>query len=220
MPIFKAKNEKFFEKWSHGTAYILGFLFADGSLSKNKRGAHFIELQITDRDLLEKIRSALSAEHKISRREMPKPQKPIYRLQIGSKKMFGDLVRLGLMPRKTKVAKFPSVPLKYLSSFVRGYFEGDGNVWTGLVHKKRRKATVALRTVFTSGNRRFLKGLANILKFRIGIAGVLSYYSNAYRLIYSTRASINLYKFMYNKPALYLERKKKIFEKYLNGVVV
>jgi len=37
-------------------AYVLGFFTADGSMIRNKRGTCFIELEITDKELLEKIK--------------------------------------------------------------------------------------------------------------------------------------------------------------------
>jgi hypothetical protein len=48
MPIYRAKNENFFKKWSPEMAYVLGFFTADGNMLKNKRGAHFIEFNTTD----------------------------------------------------------------------------------------------------------------------------------------------------------------------------
>lgn len=65
-------------------AYVLGFFTADGSMIKNKRGAHFIEFEITDKDLLFRIRDLLGSNHKITTRDRNKSLS--YRLQIGSKK--------------------------------------------------------------------------------------------------------------------------------------
>lgn len=31
-------NEKFFEEWSNDMAYVLGFLYADGSMERNQNG--------------------------------------------------------------------------------------------------------------------------------------------------------------------------------------
>ena len=133
--------------------------------------------------------------------------------------MFGDLEKLGLKPKKSKTIKFPKIPKAYLSHFVRGYFDGDGNVWIGLVHKERKTPTPSLRVVFTSGSKIFLEELKDVLYKNFSIGGSLNYYSRAYRLNYSTRAALSLYKFMYNDTNLYLMRKKKVFEKYLNAVV-
>jgi hypothetical protein len=50
MPVHKEINHDFFKNWSPEMAYILGFFAADGTMIKNRRGAHFIELEITDFD--------------------------------------------------------------------------------------------------------------------------------------------------------------------------
>ena len=196
-------------------AYVFGFLSADGTLTKNKRGAHFLELQITDGLLLRNIRHTLGSNHKISIHSMPAPQNSIYRIQIGSKIMFHDLRALGLSQHKARTIKFPSVPIQYLPEFTRGYFDGDGYVWLGYVHKNRRTKTLALRVVFTSCSKVFLKGLQKVLDERLEISGSLTHYSQAYRLIYSTKPSLLLYRFMYNNPGIHLYRKKKIFDKYI-----
>ena len=93
-------------------AYVLGFFAADGCMMKNKRGAHFVEFQITDKDILLKIRKCLGSDHKISIREEKDNCKTRYRLQIGSKIIFSDLSNFGFTPRKSNTIKFPSVPDK------------------------------------------------------------------------------------------------------------
>ena len=61
MPIYKTKNEAFFKKWSPEMAYVLGFFAADGTMIKNKRGAHFIEIQSADKEIVYKIRDVLKS---------------------------------------------------------------------------------------------------------------------------------------------------------------
>jgi hypothetical protein len=56
VPIYKKINKDFFKKWSFEMAYILGFLFADGNIIHTKRATWFWSLQITDKDILFKIR--------------------------------------------------------------------------------------------------------------------------------------------------------------------
>ena len=81
-------------------AYILGFFCADGNMVKNKRGAHFIEFNTIDKELLERIKKVLDSNHKISVCKRSDKWRTAYRLQIGSKIMYYDLARLGLMPKK------------------------------------------------------------------------------------------------------------------------
>lgn len=218
MPVLKKKENNFFKKWSPEMAYVLGFFVADGCMIKNNRGAHFIEFQITDKDILEKIKKLFNSENKISLRKRNVQWKTAYRLQIGSKSMFQDLLSLGMTPRKSNSIKMPLVPDEYFCHFVRGYFDGDGNVYVNEYQRARRKgkSSVTLLSGFTSGSKIFLEQLQDKLKILAGISGG-SLYSRegAHRLYYSVKNSCKLYKFMYNtKGDLFLVRKKELFERY------
>lgn len=141
-------------------AYVLGFFTADGSMTKNKRGAHFIEFEITDKDLLYEIRRLLSSNHKITKISRNVRWKNLYRLQIGSKEIFSDLLKIGLTPVKSKTVKLAKVPGKYFNYFVRGYFDGDGCISSGIYNRKDRKGTKhVIISRFTSGRRVFLQNL-------------------------------------------------------------
>lgn len=205
-------------------AYVLGFFTADGNMIRNKRGAHFIDFYITDRDILEKIKKLLGSNHKISirdRRKVNPNYKIGYRLQIGSKMMFNDLINLGLMPNKSKVVRMPSVPSKYVSHFVRGYFDGDGHVSASEYQKKDRKnKSRIIITGFTSGSKIFLEGLRKVLKDYAVTKGGTFFYTQGYRLCFSIQDSLKLYNFMYkDSGTLYLDRKKVIFEHYFDNLL-
>jgi intein-encoded DNA endonuclease-like protein len=216
MPIPKRKNEDFFKKWSPEMAYVLGFFAADGCMLKNKREAHFIEFQITDKDILLKIRKLLGSNHKISERNMKINWKTAYRFQIGSKIVYSDLLKLGLTPRKSKTIELPNVPDKYFRHFVRGYFDGDGNVH---VQKRRdRKSNhLIIQTHFTCGSQIFLIQLQEKLGvLALAKGGNIGYYSGAHRLRFSIKDSMKLYAFMYHDVKdLFLARKKNIFDKFI-----
>ncbi len=202
-------------------AYVLGFFAADGYITVNKRGGQFWSIQITDKDLLYHIKRCLKSEHKISKKTGKGNNKNLYRLQIGSFEMCDDLRMLGYGERKTKCLVIPNVPDKYFSDFVRGYFDGDGNVWVGLLHKKRKTQLMAITTSFTSCSQVFLLSLKEKLDGR-GIFGgnVMDRDGNYFRLTYSIRSSLKLYDFMYNKlvssdNSLLLKRKRIVFEKFI-----
>jgi intein/homing endonuclease len=162
----------------------------------------------------------MGSNHKISARKRSDKWKTCYRLQIGSKSMFDDLLGIGFFSNKSKRINLPRMSLKYLPHFIRGYFDGDGNIWYGFQHKNdRKKRTKVLLTRFTSGSKDFLAKLGVRLANEAQTAKnqSLLFYSGAYRLGYSTHDSIRLYNFMYSKkPKLYLLRKKKIFEKFMD----
>jgi len=224
VPIFKKINKNFFKKWTFEMAYVLGFFAADGYITVNKRGGQFWCIQITDKELLENIKKVIEAEHKISIR-LPDKNKPneniIYRLQIGSIEMCDDLQKLGFSERKTKSLAIPNVPKKYFQDFVRGYFDGDGSIWMGKIHKERKTKHDVLKLTFTSCSYEFIKKLHIELSL-FGIEGGCIYKpknKQFCRLQFSTFNALKLYDFMYNRSikdfnGLYLQRKKIIFEKF------
>ena len=197
-------------------AYILGFLFADGNVIKTKRGTFFTSIYTSDRKLLYLMRTAFGSNHKISKRISDTGC--CYRIQIGSKELFADLSALGLVINKTRRMELPNIPNEYQGDFVRGYFDGDGNVWFGETHKDRKIRTMTLLTCFTSASLLFLKSLLSLLK-QLGISGGSVYGSkngNYGRLTLSTLDSLKLRKIMYNKPSeLFLSRKKLVFDRFV-----
>lgn len=216
MPIYKDINKKFFKKWSEEMAYVLGFIFADGNIIYTKRNTWFLSIQITDKDILMKIREVMNSSHVISKRKTGKKNKNLYRLQIGSKEICSDLIKLGVIERKSNTMSFPIVPNEYFSDFLRGYFDGDGGVWVGPKNKRQNIRKYVISTFFTSGSKDFLVVLAKLLKKR-GIKGdCIVKKERGYDLKYSINDSLILYKIMYNsRCSLFLVRKREKFEKYI-----
>ncbi len=212
----KKINKDFFKTWSGDMAYILGFFAADGYMTVNKRGGQFWCFDIKDLTLLKGIKAAIESDHKISTRYRRERKSISFRLQIGSIEMCDDLRKLGFGPNKTLRLWMPNIPNEYFGDFVRGYFDGDGCVWTGYIHKSRRVWSQTISIMFTSCSNEFLLALKNRLEM-FGIEkGVLSRRNPNYsRLVYSVRNSLKIYDFMYNRPCnLFLFRKKVIFDDY------
>jgi len=103
-------------------AYILGFIYTDGSLIEYRNGYHGLDITNKDITLLKSIKKKLGAGHKIGKKERG------YRLQIRNRSIYRDLLMLGLIPRKSKNIRSAEVPQKYFSHFIRGVFNGDGSV--------------------------------------------------------------------------------------------
>ena len=216
MPIYKKINKNFFKKWTGGMAYVLGFIFADGNIVYTKRHTWFWSIQITDKEILEKIKKEIDSSHIISEKKKIQNNKQLYRLQIGSKDMCNDLLRLGLTEKKSKTILFPEIPKKYFSDFLRGYFDGDGGVWIGLKNKNQKSKTYTISTFFTSGSKDFLISLKYNLANRGLLGGSLIKKERGFDLKYSVKDSLILYKIMYNNEcSLFLKRKKERFEKYI-----
>lgn len=216
-------NEAFFEKWSNEMAYVLGFFAADGCLTKNtKRQNYYIEFVSTDLEILKKIKNVMNARQKITSKTHSKIRpatKQGYRIQIGSKKIFYDLVELGFSPKKSKSLIFPRIPDLFLSDFVRGYFDGDGCISTGFYkprNRKRKRCYLLVR--FTCRNQNFLQVLSEKLaRDLLGNRGSIFNNNGSFDLSYSTTSGVGLLKYMYlNSGGLHLSRKYDKFVDVIN----
>jgi hypothetical protein len=216
MPIPKLYNKDFFKTWSTDMAYILGFMYADGNLVKTKRGNHYVAIYTADEPLLVAMAKCMQSEHKIAERKSETGAN--YRIQIGSKEWFEDLGKLGLFPDKTSRMRLPETPEKYFGDFVRGYFDGDGNVWKGLIHKDRATTTLTIQVSFTSCSQKYLSDLRLSLQI-LGIKGGGIFTPkklNYSRLTFSSNDALKIYEIMYNSQhKLYLKRKKIVFEQFI-----
>lgn len=208
--MYRHINKTFFEQWSSEMAYVLGFFTADGSMYETKRGTKYLDFTSTDREIIEQIKKALESEHKIVERKMDGNKCDIYRLQVGSKKMFGDLLKLGFQPCKTKCLPSLEVPDEHFGDFVRGYFDGDGNVYFKKHYVKARgKKKPVFKSRFISSDLVFLKSLHKQLKdFGIG-KGFIQSKERGNALVLSHRDSVALFALMYNNSSCSLRMKRK-----------
>ncbi|MFA4889299.1 MAG: LAGLIDADG family homing endonuclease [Candidatus Omnitrophota bacterium] len=210
-------NIDFFKKWSPGMAYVLGYFSADGCMFVNPRGSKYVSFSSTDIELLEKVKKLLNSKHKLSRKKIQNEKwNASFVLQIGSKRMFGDLLKLGFIPNKELRLKLPDIPKIYIRHFVRGYFDGDGSIIYGYFKRRARKnkMTRYISTCFACANPDFLKHLSEVLLKHAAVGkGYID--RKGGHLSYSKLDSSKLFRYMY-KGVLkeqYLERKHNKFLK-------
>jgi hypothetical protein len=121
----KINNENFFENIdSEEKAYFLGMLMTDGCILDNrgkmKTAMVILKLHSTDIDVLKKFKHVIGYGGKITR------SCGYVQIRIASNKMVGDLSRLGVVPRKTKITKAPEIRQDLERHFWRGAIDGDG----------------------------------------------------------------------------------------------
>ncbi len=197
-------NSDFFKYWNNKMAYILGYIFADGSVRIRKSG---MELSIKSKDfeILDEMNIKMRSNYPISKESTKTGE--IFRLSIYRNKIVKDLIDLGVIPRKTLIMTLPDISEKFIFHFIRGYFDGDGHV---------RINRNCLDIIFTSGNESFLKELKSRLE-DLGIKSSIT--SPTKHSFYNLRISRenrenfvkNLYK---NHAGLYLQRKKAVFNEF------
>lgn len=105
-------------------AYWLGFLYADGYVSKNSNHIE-LSLQLSDINHLIKFSKAINFTNNI----IKDYKVPRCRICFACKKMHKDLVNQGCVPQKSLILNHPeNVPEELVIHFIRGYFDGDGSV--------------------------------------------------------------------------------------------
>jgi intein/homing endonuclease len=208
-------------------AYFLGLFCADGNVTRNRNGSWYVELTSKDRPLLEFTQKLFDVENKLSERRDPGGGNTRYRIQIGSKRLAEELGSLGLGPRKSARMALPAVPDLVFPHFLRGYFDGDGNVLLKNYRRTNRAtASPVFRVVFTSASEGFLRGLWDrLISLGVTRRGALRREGAYFRLVFSTNDSHRVGQFMYNAPRstrspIALQRKREIFLRRELGVVV
>ena len=190
-------NQDFFKTWSSNMAYTLGLWFADGCIYGGKM--FDITLHNKDKYILKKISELLEYEGQL----YDYVDRQAARINFSCVVIYNDIVSLGGCENKSMIVDFPTVPNEYLPDFIRGYFDGDGSI---MLIKNNR-----LNSAFTSGSKKFLDKLLEILKTEAGIEGG-SYDPSSYTIRFGKKDTIRLGKYMYkNNPELFLKRKKDKF---------
>lgn len=132
-------------------------------------------------------------------------------IHISSKKIATDLIRLGCVPKKSLILKFPKIDKRYYNSFIHGYFDGDGNIYYGETNNKKQRQFKLL------GTYDFLNSIKEYFESNLIECYDVSKYdnSNIYHLRCSKIESIRrIYNLIYNNAKYdFLMRKKIIFEK-------
>jgi hypothetical protein len=115
-------------------AYWLGFIAADGCVYIGGRQHTLsIQLQRRDRHWLELFRDTIAPGAALTDNAGPNSTA----LSVGSQELIGDLLALGITPRKSNTLEWPKVPEPFVMPFLCGYFDGDG-----CLHRRPGRRTI------------------------------------------------------------------------------
>lgn len=211
--IYSVNHDYFSAIDTEERAYWLGFMYADGYVTK--RNVVGLSLAIKDLQHLERFKLALQAMHPIRQYTSSGYKEGQYcRLAFPSDKMTNDLERLGCVKQKTLILQFPSeqqVPPKFMKDFIRGYLDGDGCITGCNGHGPRIKIC---------GTMEMLEGIRcyfnSLLPKHLAILSPLAKRhhddKNNYSLeVGSTRKSLIILQALYKDATVFLTRK---YEKY------
>ena len=187
-------------------SYVLGFILADGCIIQGTYKGYSDSLkfgvQSKDKDVLEKIKSELKSDHKLSQ------NKNAVHFCITSQEIVNDLKKLGIIYRKSLREIVPKIPPKYAKDFIRGVVDGDGSLWLD----KQSYPTLSV-----SGGENTLRFIRDhfFTKFKLYSKLSRRTYSEdvkkyLYQISYRCNPAKQLINYIYSDARLYLDRKHKI----------
>lgn len=205
-------NINYFSKIdSNNKAYFLGFIAADGCLTKTSTAPNYtltITLHSKDKIILEKLKEEIGNSHKLKEIHTKSPFNgkivDHIRYSITDKTISNDLISLGIKPKKSLSMNniILNVPKKYRKSFIIGYFDGDGSITIP-------KDCINRKIISIRGTEEFLKGIVkelNLEKYKI------SKYDSIHTLAFGNKSSVNKFFNCYNYCDFYLKRKFNKFK--------
>lgn len=212
-------NEDYFNSIdSKDKAYWLGFIYADGFITKRNIGQNVLGITLSEEEPLIKLKKYLNTDKPIGyykKTNSYSDKSYEYKLAIISDKIVEDLEKYGVIENKSLILTFPILPKELIPHFIRGYFDGDGSVFT---HKIQNSDNLYLG-INICGTKEFLEGLKEQLSFgnEITIYKELRKDTNCWNIkLNSNIRSLNLYHYMYKDCGdLYLSRKRQKFEDYI-----
>lgn len=215
-----ALDEHYFDNIdANNKAYILGFLYSDGSNNLHKSTVS-ISLQEEDKDILESMRQEMNSEKQLvflnysNKHDFGYTYKNQYQLLMYSSHMSKTLASKGVIQNKSLKVTFPEwLDKQYYSHFIRGVYDGDGSIYRGYRNENNQPITVTI-----TATEEFCLSLKEICRDILGInAGI--YDASCHNGITKvfTLSGRNVAKifldWIYTDSELFLQRK---YDRYIN----
>lgn len=204
-------------------AYFLGLLFADGGVQYRRNGiVQIVTLGLNSKDLymVERFAKAVNFLNPIkfspSRNyegELIDKRGYCY-IQISSHKMFSDLAKHGIVPRKSLIVdKLPDVPHNLLHHMIRGFFDGNGTI---CFYTPSNQPNYILGMFGFYTTQKVNENIQNILQKELGLPKnkIHSKGSITNTLWRATNDVKKFYNFIYHDATIYLYRKRERFEEF------
>ena len=207
-------NKNYFDKIdSNNKAYFLGFIHADGYISKDfkkkyNKYYYIFRLRVHECDgyILERLQKEM--ESKIEAKYITlKTNKGNYKqcvFKIANKHLVERLIEIyggDLKDKRLFIPKEIKYNKEYLRHYIRGYFDGDGSI--------------SKNEVSISGRYEFLKDLKSTINLKENITNMKSIYRIRLRKKDSIKWFLNYIYGNLLDEDIFIHRKKELADKYL-----
>lgn len=204
-------NQELFNTWTEKSAYLLGYLEADGTVIKTKSADRY-RFCTSDKDaeylqLLKEITSFTGTTSKIIHHVKEKEYHSC--AFVVSSRTWKQVLRTQL-----RQDKIPDIPEELIHHYIRGYFDGDGSVYfdhgrtfVSFVFATEKLANAFLKEIeknigSSKGMKIYKKVNAECWYFRISKQELVAKFSS----------------WLYNNAVIFLKRKEERFRKIARKV--
>lgn len=172
--------------------YFLGYICADGNISKGVGRSYVTSLYSKDLDIIEKFKSFIGDRCKVHHRKSG-----LYHAYVSSRQLRDYMISLNIVPKKSLILD-PHIEID--RHFLRGYFDGDGSIRN---NKGRRECKI------TTGSKIFKTRICKYLD-SLGVYYKVRTWENAHYIcierVEETKKFLN---HIYKDSSIYLDRKYK-----------
>jgi len=190
-------------------AYFLGLLMSDGH---NNGDTVKLKLKSEDSYIIKELQKDLNDTSPL-KIEFSKNGASYSYATFNGRNFCNNIENVGIVKNKTNLAKFPNIPEKFWSHFIRGVFDGDG-----CIYENGKTSSFTL-----TGNIDLIKSIQNILVSNCSLNKNKLYInhiencSNIVNLVWSGNINIKkLALFLYKDSTIFLHRK---YEKFNNVLI-
>lgn len=219
-------NEDYFKNINtERKAYWLGLIAADGCVhkqkGKDKCSSLTMNLHEQDKEILEKFTEDIESTYPLQHVVVNKGKRfesPLVKFNIHSMNLCEDLVKLGIVPRKTYSLEMPNIPEYLESHFIRGFFDGDGHLnYYIRTNKDNGKQRYTYSFEIVGQSLPIIESLQEIFAKNGIKTNIYTRKSNqSRRLMTSSKSEVlKIIDYLYKDSTIHLERKHKIIQQVL-----
>jgi intein-encoded DNA endonuclease-like protein len=122
---------------NEASAYFLGLMYADGNTYIRHNGIPTVSISLQERDkhILESFRDLVAPKHGLYfKQDKTQKRQNQFSLSFSNREIGQQLIKLGCIPAKSLKLTFPDfLPNNLLRHFIRGYFDGDGCLYSNAI---------------------------------------------------------------------------------------